>query len=120
MPGFLRGVVKVGMSGGGLYLDVLVELVGYDLAWTPAAEVLVLHLFDPLDCVFGDGVERAHYAAVCEGGYVLVWVVFFSLVQVKQDWDEGVWVVLLNSFDEGIRSTYCEACQLSFFADIGI
>ena len=59
--------MKVGMSGGGLYLDVLVELVGYDLAWTPAAEVLVLHLFDPLDCVFGDGVQGAHYAAVWEG-----------------------------------------------------
>ena len=49
------------------FLDVLVELVGDVLARAPAAQVLVLHLFDPLDCVFGDGVQGAHYAAVWEG-----------------------------------------------------
>jgi len=46
------------------YLNVFVELVGDVLSWDPAAEVLVLHLLDPLDGVFGNCVERAHYAAV--------------------------------------------------------
>jgi hypothetical protein len=48
------------------YLDVFVELVGDVLSWSPAAEVLVLHLFNPLNGVFGDCVEWAHNAAVCE------------------------------------------------------
>jgi hypothetical protein len=48
------------------YLHVFVELVGDVLSWGPAAEVLVLHLLDPLNCVFGDCVEGTHHAAVCE------------------------------------------------------
>jgi hypothetical protein len=36
------------------YLDVFVKLVCDVLSWGPAAEVLVLHLFDPLNGVFGD------------------------------------------------------------------
>jgi hypothetical protein len=36
------------------YLDVFVELVCDVLSWGPAAEVLVLHLLDPLNGVFGD------------------------------------------------------------------
>lgn len=67
------GVVLVPAAAGVLpdgvfdpFLDVLVELVGDVLAGAPAAEVFVLHFFDPLDCVFGDGVQGAHYASVWE------------------------------------------------------
>ena len=45
------GDVLVGLCS---YLDVFVELVCDVLSWDPAAEVLVLHLLDPLNGVFGD------------------------------------------------------------------
>jgi hypothetical protein len=55
------------VGGWKVYLDVFVELVCDVLSWDPAAQVFVLHFLDPLDGVFGDCVEGAHYAAVWEG-----------------------------------------------------
>ena len=46
------------------FLDVRVEGICYVLFGGPGRDVFVLHLFDYVDCVVGDGVERAHYAAV--------------------------------------------------------
>ena len=48
------------------YLDVFVELVCDVLSWGPAAEVLVLHLLDPLDGIFGNCVQWTHDTAVCK------------------------------------------------------
>lgn len=48
------------------YLDVLVELICNVLPWSPAAEVLVLHLLDPLNGIFGNCVQRTHDTAICK------------------------------------------------------
>lgn len=45
---------------------MIVELIRDILSRGPAAEVLILHLLDPLDGVIGDCVEGTHDAAICE------------------------------------------------------
>lgn len=45
-------------------LDVGVEGICYILLRRPGRDVLVLHLFDDVDGVIGDGVERSHHTAV--------------------------------------------------------